>query len=84
LRHLAFEFRQPLGHHLPRAEDVAAILENGRDYRESCADCDLMDSRFATPLTAFSTGRVTRASTSSGESPGASVWITTSGGAKSG
>jgi len=49
-----------------------------------CTDCERMDSRLATPLMAFSTGRVTSASTSSGESPGASVWITTCGGAKSG
>ncbi len=40
-------------------------------------DCERMDSTLATPLIAFSTGRVTSDSTSSGERPGASVWITT-------
>lgn len=36
------------------------------------------------PARAFSMGWVTRASTCSGERPVASVWTTTSGGAKSG
>ncbi len=36
------------------------------------------------PVSAFSIGCVTRASTCSGESPGASVWICTCGGANSG
>ena len=36
------------------------------------------------PFTALSIGKVIRASTSSGESPGASVWTTTCGGANSG
>ena len=36
------------------------------------------------PFSAFSSGTLTRLSTSSVESPGASVWISTSGGANSG
>ena len=36
------------------------------------------------PFRAFSSGTVTRLSTSSVESPGASVWTSTSGGANSG
>jgi len=47
-------------------------------------DSDRIDSRLPTPFTAASIGRVTSASTSSGESPDASVWMTTWGGANSG
>ena len=47
-------------------------------------DSDRIDSRLPAPLTAASIGPVTSASTSSGESPGASVWMTTWGGANSG
>ncbi len=47
-------------------------------------DSDRIVSRPPTPFTAASIGRVTSASTSSGESPDASVWMTTWGGANSG
>ena len=47
-------------------------------------DEDLNDSTPGTPLTAFSIGCVTRTSTCSDVSPGASVWTLTWGGANSG
>ena len=40
-------------------------------------DWERIDSRLPDPLTAFSIGRVTSTSTSSGERPGVSVWMTT-------
>ena len=47
-------------------------------------DSDRSDASDATPLVVASIGTVTSASTCSGARPGASVWITTCGGTKSG
>ena len=53
------------------------------DERPS-TDFDRSVRRSGTPFIAFSSGTVTRLSTSPVDRPGASVWISTSGGANSG
>ena len=47
-------------------------------------DSERNEAMFPKPLIVFSIGRVTRISTCSGESPGASVCTSTSGGTKLG
>ena len=76
--------QQPLLHQLPRAHQVGALLEDQHDRRQAEHRFRAQRLEPGTPFSAFSSGTVTRLSTSSVERPGASVWISTSGGANSG
>ena len=75
----------PLLHELAGADEVGAVAR--RSARPTTGRAPTSSGPSSTPgmpLSAFSSGMVTRLSTSSVDRPGASVWISTSGGANSG
>ena len=76
--------RQPLLHELPRLHQVGPFLEDQHDRRQPEHRFRAERLQPGVPLSAFSSGTLIRLSTSSVDRPGASVWISTSGGANSG
>lgn len=68
---------------LTRFHEIRPVLEHEDDGREAEHGLGAQRQRNATPWTARSMGVVTRVLTSIADNPGASVWISTRGGANS-